>query len=67
MWSFGNAHLDLRCENNKGYGLLGALFFVLFILFSALIMLNLVIGSICSSMSDVSATSLCTLPRAGFD
>eukprot|EP01047_Picozoa_sp_COSAG01_P027939 COSAG01_NODE_1861_length_9039_cov_6.964094_10_plen_728_part_00 len=50
MWSFGQ--LDVRCENSESYGLLAACFFLSFILFSALIMLNLVIGSICSSMSD---------------
>ena len=50
MWSYGQ--LDLRCENSTSWGLWGALYFHIFILFSALIMLNLVIGSICSSMGD---------------
>eukprot|EP01045_Picozoa_sp_COSAG04_P020939 COSAG04_NODE_2201_length_4544_cov_29.319685_2_plen_1071_part_01 len=49
-WSYGE--FDFRCENNESFGLIAAAFFILFILFSALIMLNLVIGSICSSMSD---------------
>jgi voltage-gated sodium channel len=50
QWSYGE--FDFRCENNEEGGLLAAVFFILFILLSALIMLNLVIGSICSSMSD---------------
>jgi voltage-gated sodium channel len=50
MWSYGE--FDMRCENNKPHGRSAALFFVVFIILSALIMLNLVIGSICSSMSD---------------
>eukprot|EP01043_Picozoa_sp_COSAG02_P039578 COSAG02_NODE_3136_length_7300_cov_4.065269_5_plen_482_part_00 len=50
QWSYGE--FDFRCENNENSGLKAAVFFILFILLSALIMLNLVIGSICSSMSD---------------
>eukprot|EP01048_Picozoa_sp_COSAG05_P003759 COSAG05_NODE_181_length_14767_cov_9.554859_1_plen_1146_part_00 len=50
MWSYGT--LDERCENSSAWGLWGAAYFLTFILFSALIMLNLVIGSICSSMGD---------------
>ena len=50
MWSYGE--FDMRCENNKPHGRSAALFCLVFIILSALIMLNLVIGSICSSMSD---------------
>ena len=49
-WSYGE--FDQRCENNTAWGLWAALFFLVFIILSALIMLNLVIGSICSSMAD---------------
>lgn len=49
-WSYGES--DFRCENDSAGGLAAAAFFILFILLSALIMLNLVIGSICSSMSE---------------
>jgi voltage-gated sodium channel len=50
LWSYGD--FDMRCENNNPHGLWAAMFFLVFIVLSALIMLNLVIGSICSSMSD---------------
>jgi hypothetical protein len=50
QWSYGE--FDFRCENDEKGGLLAAVFFITFVLLSALIMLNLVIGSICSSMSD---------------
>eukprot|EP01047_Picozoa_sp_COSAG01_P030844 COSAG01_NODE_2164_length_8260_cov_6.427031_1_plen_659_part_10 len=49
-WSYGE--FDMRCENNNPQGLWAAMFFLVFIVLSALIMLNLVIGSICSSMSN---------------
>lgn len=49
-WSYGE--FTTRCENNNPHGLWAALFFLVFIVLSAMIMLNLVIGSICSSMSD---------------
>jgi voltage-gated sodium channel len=49
-WSYGE--FDMRCENNNPHGLAAAMYFLVFIILSALIMLNLVIGSICSSMSD---------------
>jgi voltage-gated sodium channel len=49
-WHYGD--FQYRCENNDAHGYVAAVFFLIFILLSALIMLNLVIGSICSSMSD---------------
>ena len=48
----GPQALPHRCENNEAWGLWSPLYFITFIVFSALIMLNLVIGSICGAMDD---------------
>jgi voltage-gated sodium channel len=50
IYSYG--YFTHRCENNESWGLWSPLYFITFIVFSALIMLNLVIGSICGAMDD---------------
>jgi len=41
-----------KCENSKGYGMVAAMYWILFIMLSSLVMLNLVVGVVCSAMAQ---------------
>jgi len=51
-YSYGDVNDWPRCENPGAWGWLAGFYFIFFIIFSSLIMLNLVIGTICSSMAE---------------
>jgi hypothetical protein len=51
-YRYGNMHDQFKCENPEEYGMWAAVYWIIFVMFSSMIMLNLVVGVVCSAMSQ---------------
>ena len=51
-YSYGDKRWWYYCEHPKSWGMVSAVFFILFEVLSSLVMLNLVVGAVCSAMQD---------------
>ena len=49
---YGNDNELHKCENDESYGMVAAVYWIAFIMLSSFVMLNLVVGVVCSSMTE---------------
>jgi len=52
MYHYGNDEDIGKCENSEAFGMSAAMYWIIFIMLSSLVMLNLVVGVVCSAMTE---------------